>query len=78
MGLRDANSTEMNPSCENPVVIDMPEHNPGRMGGTMRLGRKTTIFQTTQRSSVLSALSVNNITIIFLNTACYLNPYLCV
>ena len=28
-----------------PVVIDMPEHNPGDMGGTMRLGKRQTIFK---------------------------------
>lgn len=27
-------------------VIDMPEHNPGQMGGTMRLGQRRTIFKT--------------------------------
>lgn len=29
----------------------MPEHNPGQMGGTMRLGKRRTIFKT--NSSVL-------------------------
>ena len=24
----------------------MPEHNPGQMGGTMRLGRRRTVFMT--------------------------------
>lgn len=33
-------------------VIDMPEHNPGQMGGTMRLGKRRTIFQT--KNSVMS------------------------
>lgn len=28
-----------------PQVIDMPEHNPGQMGGTMRLGKRRTIFK---------------------------------
>ena len=27
-------------------VIDMPEHNPGQMGGTMRLGLRKTLFKT--------------------------------
>lgn len=27
------------------MVIDMPEHHPGQMGGTMRLGRRTTMFK---------------------------------
>lgn len=25
-------------------VIEMPEHNPGQLGGTMRLGRRRTVF----------------------------------
>ncbi|XP_075962839.1 CTP synthase 1-like isoform X3 [Anarhichas minor] len=41
----DANSTEFNPESTHPVVIDMPEHNPGEMGGTMRLGKRRTIFK---------------------------------
>uniref|UniRef100_A0A3B3TTQ8 CTP synthase n=1 Tax=Poecilia latipinna TaxID=48699 RepID=A0A3B3TTQ8_9TELE len=42
----DANSTEFDPESKHPVVIDMPEHNPGQMGGTMRLGKRRTIFKT--------------------------------
>ena len=34
------------PDTPHPVVIDMPEHNPGQMGGTMRLGKRQTIFKT--------------------------------
>ncbi|XP_072356867.1 CTP synthase 1 isoform X7 [Scyliorhinus torazame] len=41
----DANSTEFNPDTNHPVVIDMPEHNPGDMGGTMRLGKRKTILK---------------------------------
>lgn len=26
-------------------VIEMPEHNPGQMGGTMRLGKRRTLFK---------------------------------
>lgn len=26
-------------------VIEMPEHNPGQMGGTMRLGKRRTVFK---------------------------------
>ena len=33
-------------------VIDMPEHNPGQMGGTMRLGKRRTLFQT--KNSIMS------------------------
>uniref|UniRef100_A0A8C0GYL1 CTP synthase n=1 Tax=Chelonoidis abingdonii TaxID=106734 RepID=A0A8C0GYL1_CHEAB len=36
------------------LVIDMPEHNPGDMGGTMRLGKRRTIFKT--EDSVLRKL----------------------
>ncbi|TKS82349.1 CTP synthase 1 [Collichthys lucidus] len=45
LGWEDANSTEFNPDSQYPVVIDMPEHNPGQMGGTMRLGKRRTIFK---------------------------------
>ncbi|XP_076008800.1 CTP synthase 1-like [Genypterus blacodes] len=41
----DANSTEFNPESKHPVVIEMPEHNPEQMGGTMRLGKRRTIFK---------------------------------
>ena len=44
LGLEDANTTEINAKTTNPVVIDMPEHNDGNMGGTMRLGRRASIF----------------------------------
>lgn len=58
LGWEDANSTEMNPDTLHPVVIDMPEHNVGVMGGTMRLGKRQTIFQTTD--SVLRQLYGNS------------------
>ncbi|XP_055642364.1 CTP synthase isoform X2 [Toxorhynchites rutilus septentrionalis] len=45
LNLTDANSTEVNPNTEHPLVIDMPEHHPGQMGGTMRLGKRTTLFK---------------------------------
>ncbi|XP_019948970.1 CTP synthase 1-like [Paralichthys olivaceus] len=54
LGWEDANSTEFNPDSEHPVVIDMPEHNPGQMGGTMRLGKRRTIFKS--NTSVLKKL----------------------
>nr|CAG4641619.1 EOG090X04HX [Eurycercus lamellatus] len=44
MNWKEANSTEINPETPYPVVVDMPEHNQGQMGGTMRLGKRTTIF----------------------------------
>ncbi|KAK3098119.1 hypothetical protein FSP39_016291 [Pinctada imbricata] len=46
LGWKDAHSTEIDPNTKHPVVIDMPEHNTGQMGGTMRLGKRKTIFQT--------------------------------
>ncbi|GAB1288857.1 CTP synthase 1 [Apodemus speciosus] len=49
-----ANSTEFDPKTSHPVVIDMPEHNPGQMGGTMRLGKRRTLFQT--KNSVMRKL----------------------
>uniref|UniRef100_H2S608 CTP synthase n=1 Tax=Takifugu rubripes TaxID=31033 RepID=H2S608_TAKRU len=45
LGWEDANSTEFDPQSEHPVVIEMPEHNPGQMGGTMRLGKRRTLFK---------------------------------
>lgn len=44
LDLKDANSSEMDPNTTNPLVIDMPEHHPGQMGGTMRLGKRTTVL----------------------------------
>lgn len=43
--IEDANTTEIDPECEHPLVIEMPEHHPGELGGTMRLGKRTTIFK---------------------------------
>lgn len=47
----DADSTESTPDTANPVVIDMPEHNPGDLGGTMRLGRRVTMLENYDRFS---------------------------
>ena len=52
LGWKDAHSTEFNPSTKHPVVIEMPEHNTGQMGGTMRLGKRKTVFKT--KKSLLS------------------------
>ena len=54
LGWRDAHSTEFNSSTEHPVVIEMPEHNTGHMGATMRLGKRKTIFKS--KHSLLSKL----------------------
>lgn len=47
----DAHTAECDPDVENPVIIDMPEHNNGDKGGTMRLGKRTTIFTNTSQNS---------------------------
>ncbi|XP_066581849.1 CTP synthase 1 [Prorops nasuta] len=57
IGLENANSTETDPATAHPVVIDMPEHNQGQMGGTMRLGKRPTRFITT--NSVMKQLYGN-------------------
>ncbi|TMW53750.1 hypothetical protein DOY81_001155 [Sarcophaga bullata] len=44
LNLKDAHTTEIDPTTANALVIDMPEHHTGQMGGTMRLGKRTTIF----------------------------------
>lgn len=56
MNWKDANSTEIDPNTPYPVVVDMPEHNPGQMGGTMRLGKRTTIFHGQSISSKYTSL----------------------
>lgn len=57
LGWADAHSTELDPDTKHPVVIDMPEHNTGQMGATMRLGKRTTLFKT--EKSVLRKLYGN-------------------
>ena len=41
----DAHSTEMNPETSHPVVVDMPDHTHVDLGGTMRLGKRKTMFK---------------------------------
>ncbi|XP_070170780.1 CTP synthase 1-like [Polyergus mexicanus] len=57
LNLQSANSTEIDPHTSSPVVIDMPEHNQGIMGGTMRLGKRQTRF--CNNNSVLKKLYDN-------------------
>lgn len=45
LGLKGANTTEVNPECEDKLVIDMPEHHTGKLGGTMRLGKRKTYLE---------------------------------
>lgn len=54
LGWKDAHSTEFNSTTEHPVVIEMPEHNTGHMGATMRLGKRKTVFKS--KTSLLSKL----------------------
>ena len=56
---KDAHTTEIDPNTTNPVVIDMPEHNTGELGGTMRLGKRQTIFKT--KDSILRQLYGNQV-----------------
>lgn len=62
--LGGANSIEIDPETQHPVVIDMPEHNSGQMGGTMRLGKRVTIFSE-KESSIMSKY---NFTLILLDS----------
>ena len=57
MNWKNANSTEIDPDTSYPVVINMPEHNQGQMGGTMRLGKRTTIFH---GESILSIANIDS------------------
>ncbi|CAB4069151.1 pyrG [Lepeophtheirus salmonis] len=45
LNLKNANSTETDSNTPHPIVIDMPEHTEGDLGGTMRLGLRRTIFK---------------------------------
>ncbi|KAK4880888.1 hypothetical protein RN001_004207 [Aquatica leii] len=56
LNLQDAHTTECEPNTLNPVIIDMPEHNTGDMGGTMRLGKRTTVFKETSNNSKIKRL----------------------
>jgi len=55
--LTDANSLEFSKETSNAVIIEMPEHNQGQMGGTMRLGVRKTLFTT--QDSILRKLYGN-------------------
>jgi CTP synthase len=59
LGLKSANSIEIDPNTDYPVVIEMPEHNTGIMGGTMRLGKRTTVFQAGKPSILMKQLYGN-------------------
>ncbi|PJF17047.1 CTP synthase, partial [Paramicrosporidium saccamoebae] len=44
LGMKDANSEELDPTTPDPVIIFMPEVDKSQMGGTMRLGSRLTNF----------------------------------
>eukprot|EP01116_Phalansterium_solitarium_P003275 TRINITY_DN1406_c0_g1_i1.p1 TRINITY_DN1406_c0_g1~~TRINITY_DN1406_c0_g1_i1.p1 ORF type:complete len:597 (+),score=190.68 TRINITY_DN1406_c0_g1_i1:133-1923(+) len=46
LGLKGAHSSEFNQSAEHKVVIEMPEISQTILGGTMRLGKRRTVFKT--------------------------------
>ena len=46
IGWSDANSTEIDPNTTHPVVDFMPEVSRTHLGGTMRLGKRKTVFNT--------------------------------
>ncbi|PIK56996.1 putative CTP synthase 1 [Apostichopus japonicus] len=48
LGWKNSHSQEFEEDMkkENPMIIEMPEHNTGQMGGTMRLGSRKTLFKT--------------------------------
>lgn len=50
------NSEEFDASSDDRIVISMPEHHTGKMGGTMRLGLRPTYFQPGTDWSRLKAL----------------------
>lgn len=54
--LPQASSFEFDAAGQDRVIIDMPEHNPGQMGATMRLGIKPTFWQPDTEWSKLRAL----------------------
>ncbi|SMY22474.1 unnamed protein product [Zymoseptoria tritici ST99CH_1A5] len=51
-----ATSYEFDGADKDRIIIDMPEHNPGEMGATMRLGIKPTFWQPGSETSKLRAL----------------------
>ncbi|OCF31837.1 CTP synthase [Kwoniella heveanensis CBS 569] len=55
-GLKAANSAELVPDVEHPVICFMPEISKTHMGGTMRLGLRPTIFQSNTENSKLRRL----------------------
>ena len=51
-----ASSFEFDAASEDRVIVSMPEHHPGKLGGTMRLGLRATVWQPDTEWSKLRAL----------------------
>ncbi|KAI7213565.1 hypothetical protein KC333_g6506 [Hortaea werneckii] len=59
--LPQASSYEFNATDEDRLIVSMPEHHPGQLGGTMRLGLRPTYWQEGSEWSKLRALyGLNN------------------
>ncbi|KAK0882789.1 CTP synthase ura7 [Friedmanniomyces endolithicus] len=54
--LPQASSAEFDSEDEDRVIVSMPEHHPGKLGGTMRLGLRATVWQPDTEWSKLRAL----------------------
>ena len=52
LGLKEANSTEMNSETSDPVVIFMPEGSKTHLGGTMRLGTRKTVLSSESKHAL--------------------------
>lgn len=62
IGVPVATSQEFNAEDEDRIIISMPEHHPGKLGGTMRLGVRPTLWQEGSEWSRLRALYSNQTT----------------
>ncbi|EEB09800.2 CTP synthase Cts1 [Schizosaccharomyces japonicus yFS275] len=58
-GIEEATSSEFDPDAKEPVVIYMPEISKDKLGGTMRLGLRPTVFQAGSEWSKLRKLYGN-------------------
>ncbi|CAH0552682.1 unnamed protein product [Brassicogethes aeneus] len=52
LNIQNANSSEIDDKLENPVILDMPEYNTSEKGGTMRLGKRATMFRIKENSKI--------------------------
>eukprot|EP01117_Protostelium_nocturnum_P005698 TRINITY_DN2056_c0_g2_i1.p1 TRINITY_DN2056_c0_g2~~TRINITY_DN2056_c0_g2_i1.p1 ORF type:complete len:569 (-),score=227.13 TRINITY_DN2056_c0_g2_i1:36-1742(-) len=59
LGWEGANSTEFDENAKSPVVIYMPEISKTIMGGTMRLGKRSSIFKEGSENSIIRQLYGN-------------------